>query len=131
MKSDLIETFKIVNFSLGRFFLNIPSQTRNLLPRLFQKLSLLTNLIFLLTEQYIFGANCLIRSKAAIVWKILKLNWMISEIMVRKETKRAFYRTIRWITLYHLICIVCVLGKDFFKASYDRKKVRCSKRNNK
>ena len=36
----------------------------------FQKLNLLTNWSFLLIEQYIFGTNCLIRSKTAIVYKI-------------------------------------------------------------
>ena len=41
----------------------------------------------MLIEQHIFGTNCLIRSKTAIVNKILKLNRMISEIIVRKRIK--------------------------------------------
>ena len=64
-RGDLIETFKIINgiFNYGRHFFNISPWMGNLLSRQISKTMSTHLLYFLLIEQYIFGANYLIKSK--------------------------------------------------------------------
>ena len=51
----------------------------------FHKQCILTNRIF---GSYTFGSNCLIRSKT--ITENTGLNWMVLEIIVRKESKTVF-----------------------------------------
>ena len=81
------------------FFLNISPRTWNLQSRQNSKSKSTNLLIFLLTEKYIFGGNCLIRSKTAVLENILRLNWMIFfKKVILKWIYMGFLGNIRWIT---------------------------------
>ena len=88
----------------------------------FKKLSLLTNWIFfLLTDEYIFGTNCLSRLKIAAMLKILRLNRMSSEEVLRKRILDGIFWELSdelfnriWFVYRHYINSECILCKDFF-----------------
>ena len=61
------------------FLLKLEIHSEDILKTKFNQLD------FLLIEYYIFGINCQIRSKNSNSIKRLRLNWMVTEIMVRKR----------------------------------------------
>ena len=74
VKGVLIETLKIINgiSNYGRHYFNMIPWTGEFTVKTdLKKLRLLIDCIFMLIELYILGTNCLIRSKAVIVQKIL------------------------------------------------------------
>ena len=78
---DLIETFKIINgiSNYGWNLFNISSQTENLLSRQILKTKSMNQLDFFANRIIHFWNDCLIRSWAAIVYKILRWNCISSE----------------------------------------------------
>ena len=71
MRGDLIETFKIMEFLITVYIFEIFLLKLEIYCQLrFQKISLLTNFFFLLIVGYVFGTNCLIRSKTTINLKL-------------------------------------------------------------
>ena len=60
----------------------------------FQKLSLLTKWVFFYANIF-WEKHCLIRSKTALVLQFSRLNWMISEIRVRKRIQKSIFRNYR------------------------------------
>ena len=79
MRGDVIETFKIINgiYNYGRHFFSTFPWIRNLLSKQISKIDSFAN------SDIFFGTNFLIRSKTAIVSKVLRLNCLITERMVR------------------------------------------------
>ena len=93
MRVYLTEIFTIISgiSNYDRHFLNISPQTSNLLSRQISKTKSTTNWNFLQIELNILGTNCLIRSKTTIMKKVLRLNWLVSEKIKKKNFRGHFF----------------------------------------
>ena len=89
IRGDLTEAFKIITeiSNYGRHLFNFSPEIGSLLIRQILKIKS-TKWIFLLIVSYIFGIDYIIRSKTAMVLKILSLNLIISEKNGKKKNFR-------------------------------------------